>query len=85
VVRLLLELPGDDYPLYRAAVLDEEGEEVWAASKLRTEAAGGRTVIALVVPGALLPRGDYMVKLSGITRDGQREALASSPFRVTAP
>jgi hypothetical protein len=84
VVRLLLDLPGDDYPVYRAVLLDDEGEEIWAASKLRAEVAGGRAAVALLVPAELLPRGDYQVKLSGVTSGGEREPLASCPFRVTA-
>ena len=84
-VRLVLELPGDDYPRYRAALLDDDGIEVWAASRLKAETTDGRTSIALLVPAALLPGGDYQVKLSGITRSGEEEALFSSPFRVTGP
>ena len=84
-VRLLLELSGEDYPRYRAALLDEEGNELWVAPRLQAETARGRTSIALVVPAALLPRGDYQVKLFGITPSGEPEQLSSSPFRVNVP
>ena len=84
-VRLILELPGNDYPRYRATLVDDEGNEVWVAPRLQAETAGGRTSIVLVVPAALLPRGDYQVKLSGITPSGEPEVLSSSPFRVNVP
>lgn len=84
-VRLLLELPGDDYPRYRAALLDEEGNELWVAPRLQAETTSGRTSIALVVPAALLPRGDYRLTISGVKPSGEQEPLSSSPFRVTAP
>jgi hypothetical protein len=85
VVRLLCDVPGQEYPSYRAAVVNEDGEEVWAASRLRAETIAGRSVLALLVPAAVLTRGDYQVTLSGITPAGGREALSSSPLRVTTP
>lgn len=84
-VRLILELPGSDYPRYRATLLDDEGTELWTASRLQAETAEGRAVVVLVVPAAMLPRGDYQVKLGGITPSGEPEALSSSPFRVNVP
>jgi anti-sigma factor RsiW len=84
-VRLLLELPGDDYPRYRAALLDDDGNELWVAPRLLAETTSGRTSVALVVPAALLPRGDYRLTISGVRPSGEQEPLSSSPFRVTAP
>lgn len=85
VVRLRLELAGDDYALYRAALLDAEGDEVWAASKLKAEAEAGRAAVVLVLPAGLLPRGDYQLKLSGLAERGALEAVGSYAFRVSAP
>jgi anti-sigma factor RsiW len=85
VVRLRLDLPGDDYPLYRAALLDGNGDEVWAASKLRGEGQAGQPAVVLVLPSELLPRGDYQVKLSGVTGRGDLEAVATYPLRVSTP
>ncbi len=82
VVRLLLQLPGDDYPLYRAALLDAEGDEIWAASKLKAEP--GRAAVAVAVPSSYLPRGDYQVKLSGFS-SGEPEAVGTYSFRVSSP
>jgi len=85
VVRLRLELPADDYPLYRAALLDADGDELWAASKLRAEKEPGPAAVVLDLPSRLLPRGDYQMKLSGVFEAKEPEALATYTFRVSAP
>ena len=85
VVRLRLELPGEDYPRYRAALLDADGDEIWTASKLAAEAEAGRTAVVLVLPAGLLPRGDYQVKLSGVAERGNPEAVATYSLRVSPP
>jgi hypothetical protein len=83
VVELRVELAANDYPAYRAAVLDEDGKEVWSSSKLTAEEQGGAVAVLLPVPRTLLPAGDYQVKLSGVPPSGDPEALGSYPFRVT--
>ena len=84
VVQMRLELPGDDYPLYRAALLDANGDEIWTASKLRAEGPRGLPAAVLWLPSGLLSRGDYQLKLSGVSAGGEREAVATYPFRVSA-
>ncbi len=85
IVKLRLELPEDEYPLYRAALHDPDGGEIWSASRLRAVGRPGPSAVVLVVPSELLPRGDCRVKLSGM-RDGEEpEVLATYPFRVVAP
>jgi hypothetical protein len=83
VVELRVQLPANDYPAYRAAVLDEDGKEVWSASKLAAKEQGGTVAVVLPVASTLLPPGDYQVKLSGMAASGDPEALGSYPFRVT--
>jgi hypothetical protein len=84
VVGLRLELPGNDYPRYRAALLDANGEEIWAASGLRAEGGVASAVVCLL-PTGLLPRGDYQVKLSGLGDGAEPEAVGTYAFRVSAP
>ena len=84
LVQMRLELPGDDYPHYRAALVDANGDEIWTASKLRVEGPRGTPAAILWLPAGLLSRGDYQLKLSGVTGAGEREAVASYPFRVSA-
>jgi hypothetical protein len=85
VVRLRLELAGDDYPLYRAALLDANGDEIWAASKLRAEGQPGHPAVAFLLPSELLPRGDYQLKLRGLSDGGEPEAVGTYAFRVSVP
>jgi hypothetical protein len=83
VVELRVELPSNDYPAYRATVLDEDGKEVWSASKLGAEERDEVVAVRLPVASALLAPGDYQAKLSGVPASGKAEALGSYPFRVT--
>jgi hypothetical protein len=84
LVHLRLELSGD-YPSYRAVLLDDAGEELWAASKLRAETESGHSFVLLALTPDRLARGDYQVKLSGLTAAGDAEAIGSYPFRVSHP
>jgi hypothetical protein len=85
LIRLRLELPSDDYPLYRAVLYDAQAEEMWAQSKLTARAGGGRAAVTIILPAQLLPPGDYQIKLSGTDRTGLPERVAACSFRVTAP
>jgi hypothetical protein len=85
LVRLRMELPGDDYPLYRAVLVNDAGEELWSGSKLRAETESGHVFVVATVTPDRLPRGDYQVKLSGLTSTGDAEAVGSYPFRVSQP
>jgi hypothetical protein len=84
VVRLRLALVGDGYPLYEAALVDSEGDQVWSASKLKAESAGSAAAVFLVLPTVMLSRGDYQVRLSGMPPGGESEPIATYPFRVIA-
>lgn len=85
VVRLRLELPGDEYPRYRVSLRDADGNEIWSMSKLRAERERDETAVTLVVPSELLPRGDYQLKLSGVRPGGGAEPLAMYSLRVSHP
>ena len=85
VLRLRLELAEDAYPSYRATLHDPDGGEIWAVSKLRAVEKAGGPAVVVAVPSELLPRGDYLVKLSGLRDGAEPEAVATYPFRVAAP
>lgn len=82
LVELRLELPGVDYPQYRAELLDDTGEELLVASKLQAREERDAAILAVSVPAAALRRGDYQVRLRGLTAAGGEEAVGSYPFRV---
>lgn len=85
VVRLVLDLPGDEYPQYRAALHDVDGDELWAQSKMKAESTEEQVVLSLLVPTPLMPHGDYQLKVSGIAEEGEPEGVASYTFRVIRP
>jgi hypothetical protein len=83
LVRLQLQLPGDDASPYRAALSDAAGDDIWFQSRLKAESTGGLPTVSVLLPAQLLSRGDYQVKLSGTS--GRGEAVATYTFRVTTP
>jgi hypothetical protein len=85
VVRLRLQLSANAYLLYRTVLYDAESAEMWAQSGLRARADRGRAAIVIILPAAVLSRGDYLVKVSGIDEGVEPETIASYSFRVVAP
>jgi hypothetical protein len=81
LVELQLGLPSDDYNRYRAELQNAGGEEIWSQSAKARDARGGEAV-RVIVPARLLGRGDYSVKLSGVSTGGASEDLAKFYFRV---
>jgi hypothetical protein len=82
LVRLLLDIGVDDCESYRAALHDAEGGELWTQSQMTAETSGERTVVVLTLPSQLLPRGDYHLRLSGLSTGGDFELVARYYFRV---
>jgi hypothetical protein len=81
-VRLRLELEGDDYQSYRAAISTPEGRRVWNGVA-RKDRAGNAQSVTLTLPAAALKRGDYIVELSGADAGGRSEPAAQYSFRVS--
>ena len=82
-VRLVL---ATDTPLaagtYRLGIEDADGGPVFEASVQRGDASGAP--LALNVPAAHLPRGDYRLVLSMAGESGAPQTVATFPFRVIA-
>jgi hypothetical protein len=81
-VRLRLELAAADHPSYRAEIFDQEGELVWAASKLISDEDEGEAAVVLVLPAGLLAAGDYEVSLSGAPAGSAPEVVGTYAFGV---
>ena len=84
LVRLLLELPAGEYDAYRAVILGEEGNEIFATGPTKPEIVDGRKVLSLQLESRSLPPGDYQIKLSGVAANGTVDRLESYRFRVRA-
>ena len=82
VVRLRLELAGDDYTQYQATILDDRGREVWTGPKLQATKEGSSVAVLVDVPAGVLSRGDYELRLSGSTDKGETEIVGTYVFRA---
>ena len=81
-VELELELESGGYPTYTASLADADGRTLFTRDGLVAGPRGGRFFVRLRVARDQLPAGDYVLSLSGVTADGQREPLATYVFRV---
>jgi len=82
-VELKAELRQSDHAKYNAAVLDANGSELWRQTDLQARNEVGARVVVVPVPARLLLPGDYSLKLTGVTPDGNLEDLQSYRFHVT--
>jgi hypothetical protein len=65
VVRLQLDVKSKtSYQSYQAALQDLDGNQIWSRKVSRA---------TLDIPARLLPPGDYVIALKGITRQGEEE------------
>jgi hypothetical protein len=80
-VRFLLPLRGIARPPYRAIFENADAEELWTAGNLRPGTGAPDSSIGVLVPAALLSRGDYQVRLTTSVR--RAELVDTYSFRVT--
>jgi hypothetical protein len=77
-VELKLRLASKDYPAYQAQLRTVEGGLVWNRQNIKP--AGLR--VAITVPAAKLPAGDYILTLTGVTAAREAEEVNRYFFRV---
>jgi hypothetical protein len=87
--RIEIQLPiqeGDDFPSYRATILNAGGEPVWQQKDLLSHSAADEgTVVLMSLPADQLPAGTYRLELSGVSPDGTLETVGKPLFDVRAP
>jgi len=81
-VQLQLDLGTGEYKRYRAMLQTPEGEEIWSQSTPKVRVKGDNEAIVLTLPASLLPRGDYILKLSGTPGSSGFEDVANYSFKV---
>jgi hypothetical protein len=81
-VRLGLVFKGDDFIRYDVALRTLEGEQVMHRRAFKAASSSSGKSLTVTLDPALLRRQDYIVTLSGLTKDGQSEAIAEYYFRV---
>jgi hypothetical protein len=78
-LHLELRLPAIHYRNYSATVETAEGNVVWTAEGLVSHPSShsGHRVVTLVLPVAPITRSQYLVRLTGTTRSGTTESVAT--------
>ncbi len=73
----------DQYQSYRALLQTAEGTETFRIDGLRATTKDSHVVVPFKLAAGLLTRGDYYVKLSGLSPRGEYEDVDRYPFRIT--
>ena len=74
-------LGGDEYPNYLATI-ETNGRAIFTKPGLKSTAAGSARVVSLPVRAALLPPASYLLKLRGVTEQGEARDLHTYAFQV---
>lgn len=74
----VLNLESSDYKTYRAEIVDADGSVVYRSGRLTPR----KNTVNAYFPTARLKRGDYFVKLYGLSAAGAEESAADFQFRV---
>jgi hypothetical protein len=87
--RIEIQLPiqeGDDFPSYRATILNAGDEPVWQQKDLLSHSAADEgTVVLMSLPADQLPAGTYRLELSGVSPDGTLETVGKPLFDIRTP
>ncbi|MDQ3257528.1 MAG: zf-HC2 domain-containing protein [Acidobacteriota bacterium] len=84
MVRLRLALNGDErHKNYRASLQTVDGKDIWSRrARAAQSSRSGAKAVTLQLPAHLLPTGDYILTLSGVTADGSTETVAEYYLKV---
>jgi hypothetical protein len=81
VVRLTAPMSQSGYRSFSAALKTPEDRQVWQQQDIQPQP--GVKSLTLAVPAAVLPSGDYILSVTGVTASGRNESVADFAFRVT--
>ena len=81
-VQLSLILRESDYPSYKATLRSADGGTLLTTGALHARKSRTGAGLVFLVPSHRLPPGDYLVSLTGLTRDGKVESVNDYQFRV---
>jgi hypothetical protein len=82
-VVLLLDLASDRYPRYSVVVETAEGKIIHHVQDVSSKSARGGRIIAVPLPAQSLPRGDYIVTISGARSSQSPQVVDSYAFSVS--
>jgi hypothetical protein len=79
-----LELESIDYPVYSIVLVSQStGKNLWQGSEQRPLVKGDSGSLQVSFDANLLNNGIYLLRVNGITKDGNSEAVGDYPFRVS--
>jgi hypothetical protein len=81
-VELQVTLGADDYGSYRAVLRTADGEQKLSKSGLKAQATPSGKRLVIAIPANILDKRDYVLRLTGITRNGGQEELDQYPFSI---
>jgi anti-sigma factor RsiW len=82
LVRLNLVFSGASYDGFEASVRTVDGQQVFRRGGLKANSNASGKSVTLTVDSSLLRRQDYLVSLSGRSRNGKLETLGEYYFRI---
>lgn len=82
-VRLLLEVGPAPYDSYRALMQTADGYDLASIERLKARNEDGAQFVVINLPAQSIRRGDYQLRLTGISNNGQEHDLGLYPFSLT--
>ena len=82
LVRLVLELGVDSYDRYKGALQTATGQNLASVEDLKAKDEDGAQFVVINIPTKFLTRGDYQLRLTGVSSDGRATDLGIYPFHV---
>jgi hypothetical protein len=82
IVQLWLSLDAPEHGSYRAVITTIAGEDIWSHSRLTAQRTKEGAGVPVTVPATALTNGDYILMLSGVTPESDREVVEEYSFRV---
>jgi hypothetical protein len=83
LVVLLLTLETDDFPAYRVGLKEPATNQiVWHSANLEAATSGGNKTVSISFPPRLLKQQNYVLELSGVSRNGRAEFISGYPIRI---
>ena len=81
-VRLTIYVGRVEYEKYTVSISTPEGRAVYTNTKLRPHDKSAKATVSVQIAATLLSRGDYIVKVEGLTPTGGSESVADYSFHV---
>ena len=82
LVRLKIYVGRVEYEKYTVSINTPEGRVVYTNRKLRPYDKSAKATVTVQIAATLLSRGDYIVKVEGLTPTGGSESVADYSFHV---